>query len=216
MFAVYGEIVFELLGSPDAFESTRTWAYAEHRVVEDRPKLQWLAADLETLELEFHFHSSFTDPAAQAAALTAAAEDHNARALVFGNGVHRGYFIVTSIRTTAQQMSATGDLIAITVRAALKEWAVESEIDALASLAAWFPLLGIVAAPAGTATSSIAYSPGAGTSATVGSAGPGFVAPSISAPGVSPILNSPGLAALPAPHMSVNDIAPSVIVRART
>jgi phage protein U len=139
MFAILGEIVFELLGSPDAFDSIRTWDYAEHHVVEDRPKLQWLVVNLETIELDFHFHTSFTDPAAQAAALIAAAGDHNARALVFGNGVHRGYFIVTSIRTTAQQMSASGDLIAITVRAGLKEWALASEINALASPVAWFP-----------------------------------------------------------------------------
>src|SRR5579864_3066871 len=129
MFAVLGEIVFEVLGSPDSFESTRTWDYAEHQVVDDRPKLQWLAANLEAIELDFYFHSSFTDPSAQAAALIAAAGDHNARALVFGNGIHRGYFIVTSIRTTAKQMSASGDLIAITIRARLKEWAFASEID---------------------------------------------------------------------------------------
>jgi phage protein U len=214
MFAVLGEIVFELLGSPDAFDSTRTWDYAEHHVVEDRPKLQWLAASLETIELDFHFHTSFTDPTAQAAALIAAAGDHNARALVFGNGIHRGYFIVTSIRTTARQMSASGDLIAITVRAGLKEWALESEINASASPVPWFPLVGIVAAPPGAATSSIAYSGGIGVGATVGTSRQGFVSPSISAPGVSPILNLPGVAGLTAPHLSVNDIAPKAIVRA--
>src|ERR1700686_1485961 len=110
MFAVLGEIVFELLSSPEAFDSTRSWDYAEHRVVEDRPKLQWLAAGLQIIELDFHFHISFTNPVAQAAVLTTASGDHNARALVFGNRVHRGYFIVTSMRTTSQQMSSTGDL----------------------------------------------------------------------------------------------------------
>jgi hypothetical protein len=38
------------------------------------------------------FHISFTDPAAQLAALLAAADDHQARALVLGNGVFRGFF----------------------------------------------------------------------------------------------------------------------------
>ncbi len=47
MFALFGEIVFELLTSPDGIESLRSWDYAEHRVVEDRPKLQWIADDLE-------------------------------------------------------------------------------------------------------------------------------------------------------------------------
>jgi phage protein U len=216
MFAVLGEIVFELLGSPDAFESIRTWEYAEHRVIEDRPKLQWLAAGLETIALDFHFHRSFTDPSAQLTALIAAAGDHNARALVFGNGIHRGYFIVTSICTTAQQMSANGELIAITVRAALKEWALESELDASAAPVAWFPLLGIVAAAEGNPANSIANSDGAGMRATIGTSGQRFVAPSISAPGVSPILTVPGIAGLTAPHVSLSDIPPKVIVRAGT
>jgi len=214
MFALFGEIVFEVLGSPDAFESSRSWRYAEHQVVEDRPKLQWLAAGLETIELNFHFHVSFTDPSAQAAALVAAADDHSARALVFGNGVHRGYFIVTSIRTTARQMNANGNLIALTLQAELKEWAFESEIDGLPT--ASFPPVGIVPAPSGSATSSIPYVSGSGVAATIAAPGNTFVASSISAPGVSPILNLPGVAGLTAPHLNVNDIPPSIIVRAGT
>lgn len=214
MFAVLGEIVFELLSSPNEFESTRSWNYAEHRVVEDRPKLQWIANDLETVELVFQFHASFTDPSVQLDALIAAAGDHYARALVFGNGVHRGYFIVTSIRTSSRQMSANGRLIAITVRAVLKEWALESEIDPTASPVAMFPLIGIVAAPPGTKTSAIAYAGAARIRAAPSSPASVYVPPSIASPGVSPLLNIPGVAGLPAPHLTVGDMAPSAIVRA--
>jgi phage protein U len=214
MFAVLGEIVFEALTSPGAFDSIRSWDYAEHQVVEDRPRLQWLAAALETINLDFHFHASFTDSAAQAAALIAAAGDHNARALVFGNGVHRGYFVVTSLRTTAQQMSESGDLIGITMKAALKEWPLASELDPSTSAVPWFPLIGIVAAPPGAATGSIAFSIGSGIGPTLGTPGPTFVPPSISAPGVSPILKLPGAMGLTAPRLSAGDIPASVIVRA--
>jgi phage protein U len=96
MFALLGEISFEVIGSPEVFESSRRFDYAEHRVVEDRPRLQWLAADLESITLAMLFHISFTDPAAQLAALLAAADDHQARALVLGNGVFRGFFVVES------------------------------------------------------------------------------------------------------------------------
>jgi phage protein U len=109
MFAVFGEILFEVLSSPSGFESSRSWDYAEHRVVKDRPKLQWIANALESLELDFHFHASFTDPSAQLDALTAAADDHNERPLVFGNGVHRGYFIVLAMRSTSGRWARTGD-----------------------------------------------------------------------------------------------------------
>ena len=212
MFALFGEIAFVVLDSPDAFESSRRWSYAEHQVVEDRPKLQWLAAGLESIELDFHFHASFTDPAAQIAALTAAAEDHNARALVLGNGVHRGYFIVESMRTTMQQMSANGNLVALTVRVGLKEWAFGAELEGAPT--AWFPLLGIVAAPPGVATGSIAYVGGSGVGTAAAASRSTFLAPPLSAPGISPILNLPAIAGLEAPHLSVSDIPPSAIVRA--
>jgi phage protein U len=75
------------------------------------------------------FHASYIDPAAQLAALIAAGSDHSARALVFGNGDHRGYFVVTEIQTASTQMDAAGAPIAITVNATLRQWAPGSEID---------------------------------------------------------------------------------------
>jgi hypothetical protein len=75
-------------------------------------------------------------------------------------------------------------------------------------------IIGIVAAPPGAVTSSIAYSGGVGASATIGASGRQYVSPSISAPGVSPILKIPGVAGLTAPRLSVGDVPPSVIVRA--
>lgn len=79
MFAAFGEIVFELLGSPDSLESARRWHYAEHRVIEDVARLQWVGDELETMTIAMLFHASYTDPAAQSAALLAAAADHGAR-----------------------------------------------------------------------------------------------------------------------------------------
>ena len=214
MFAVFGEILFEVLSSPSGFESSRSWDYAEHRVVKDRPKLQWIANALESLELDFHFHASFTDPSAQLDALTAAADDHNARPLVFGNGVHRGYFIVLAIRTTSRQMGADGRLIAITVRVSLKEWAFESEISSTTTPVALFPLIGIVAAPPGTKTSSIANAGASGLGAALSTPATNYVPPSIASPGVSPLLKVPGTAGVPTIHLTAGDVAPSAIVRA--
>ena len=117
MFALLGEISFQVIGSPEIFESSRRFDYAEHRVVEDLPRLQWLAAELESITLAMLFHTSFTDPAAQLAALLAAGEDHQARALVLGNGVFRGFFVVESIATSDIQLGADASSIAIHVQA---------------------------------------------------------------------------------------------------
>src|SRR5713101_5388890 len=128
MFAAFGEIIFELLGGPRAIEATRRWDYAEQRVLEDLPRLQWIADGAEIITLEMLFHQSFTNPSSQLAALVAAASDHQARALVFGNGDHRGYFVIESSSTIYQQMSDLGDPVALVVRVALRQWAVAGEL----------------------------------------------------------------------------------------
>lgn len=212
MFAILGEIVFELLGSPQGLQSTRGWDYAEHRVVEDRPRLQWIATGLETIELEFGFHASFTDPSAQLAALLAAAEDHNARPLIFANGVHRGYFVVRSVRTVTQQMNASGGLIAVTARATLTEWALDP--GSIGGTLPAFPLIGAVPAPPGVTTRTIAYRGGTGVAAIARANGSGFVASPIAAPGVSAMLNLPPAAGPSSPRLAPGDVPPSVIVRA--
>jgi len=214
MFAVFGEIVFDLLNAPEDFESTRSWDYAEQRVVEGRPKLQWIATGLEIIELDFQFHASFTDPASQVEALISAANDHSARPLIFGNGVHRGYFIVMSLRTSSRMTAADGSLISITVRAVLKEWASGSEITPTASPFGELPLIGIVTALPGASTGSITFSEPAGVSDVPNAPTTPYVPPSLASPGVSPLLNIPSVDGLPTPQLTFGDVTPSAIVRA--
>lgn len=125
MFAVLGDIPFQIVGSPEAFSDSRGYDYAEHRVVQARPRLQWLADDLMTIRLEMLLHRSFTEPGASLLTLRQAAATHAALPLVFGNGDFRGYFVITRIDTVSRQMSGSGDLFAITVRLCLRESPVE-------------------------------------------------------------------------------------------
>src|SRR5437899_12452161 len=105
MFAVLGEIVFEVLTSPESFQLAAAYSYAEHKVVEAAPRLQWLANELARISLKLRFHVAFTSPKAQMDTLRAAGEDHQARALVFANGVHRGFFVIEQIDETQQQLA---------------------------------------------------------------------------------------------------------------
>jgi phage protein U len=127
VFALLGNIVFRVVGSPDAIESSRRYDYAEHRVLEARPRLQWVGPGLERIELEALLHESFTRPALQLARLGAAAAAHRALALVFGSGEFRGYFVIESITTRSTQHAADGRPIAIRLAVRLREWATERE-----------------------------------------------------------------------------------------
>jgi len=214
MFAVLGEIVFQLVSSPTSAAFVSRWNYAEQPVIEDRPRLQWTGDGLQTISLELQFHRSFTNPALQLAALTAAASDHQARALILGNGDHRGYFVIVSLETTAKQMSGSGDMIAATARAQLKEWALGIELDPNAPPSPTFAPIGLVAAPAGAATGFVTYSPPGGVTSTAAASLVSFVPPSLAAPGVSPVLSNPSLSGTEVRGLLPGDVPVGNIVRA--
>jgi phage protein U len=144
LFALLGEIFFEVLTSPETFSSSSEYHYAEHKVVEARPRLQWLAIELQKISLELSFHVAFTSPALQMAALRAAAEDHQARALVFGNGVFRGYFVIETLEEQHQQLADDGSYVAISARLELREWVPGADFDPLAPPRQASPPPGIV------------------------------------------------------------------------
>lgn len=125
MFAVLGDIPFQVVGSPEALSDSRRYDYAEHRVVQARPVLQWLADDLVTIRLEMLLHRSFTEPLASLLVLQQTASAHAALPLVFGNGEFRGYFVIETIDTVSRQLSGVGDLFAILVRLTLRESPVQ-------------------------------------------------------------------------------------------
>jgi phage protein U len=191
LFAVLGEIQFEVVGSPEAYESAGAYDFPEQRVIESKPRLQWVGDELERLNFELTWHASFTNPAAQLALLRATAAQHLALPLVFGNGWFRGFFVIESIAVKSQQLSAGGAPIAIRVALALKEWIADSQLLPSALPGAALSLLGIADPPAGT----------------VG-AGAGQLAP-----GVSALLSLPSATGTSGPNLEAGDVPASVIVR---
>src|SRR5579862_6940818 len=121
MFALLGDIPFQVIGSPQSLSDSRRYDYAEHRVIQARPQLQWLANDLMTMRLEILLHQAVSSPAANLLALTEAASAHQALPLVFGNGELSGYFVITEIDTVSRQLSGSGDIVSMTVRLDLRE-----------------------------------------------------------------------------------------------
>ena len=212
MFAVLGNILFETLTSPDVFRSSTEYNYATHQIVEAAPRLQWMAANLEKISLELSFHIVFTNPATQMNRLRAAANDHQARALVFGNGQHRGYFVIESLEETHQQLADDGSFIAISTRVELKQWIPGADFDPAAPARTANPAPGVVVGAASTAGTSV---PGSSVSrlSSVG-VGPGsaYSATPYSSPGVSGLATRGVNTGRPATAFS--DVLPPTIVRA--
>ncbi len=188
MFAVLGDIEFEVVGSPESYESADGYDFPEQRVIESKPRLQWVGDELERLNFELMWHASFTNPATQLALLRATAATHLALPLVFGDGGFRGFFVIESIKVKSQQLSAGGAPIAIRVALALKEWIADAP-SLFSSLS--FTTLGITTASTNTAASS-----SNGTT-----------------PGVTALLNIPSATGTSGPNLEADDVPAAVIVR---
>ncbi len=195
MFAMLGVIPFEFDGSPEGYDSTSGYNYAELRVIGGKPVLQWIGDDLQRLNFDLVFNVSFTNPALQLMALRTAAALHLAYPLVFGIGTYVGLFVIESIKLKATVMTDLGGLVSIKVGLALKEF-VSNEPATLTALAAAAitPLLGIAPPPTAPASSN-------GSAAT---------------PRASPLLSVPSATAAAeaiAPSLDFGDVPLATIVR---
>lgn len=184
----------------------REYNYAEHRVVQNTPQLQWLADGLETIELELLLHSTIADPALRLFELQTAAKLHEALPLVFGNGDFRGFFVIAAIGAVSRQHSAAGDPQVIRVRMVLREWpfAIDPNLPATPN----FTPIGLVAAPIGVPTGSGIPSPTApvAQAATTGTA-------ALAAAGISALLTLGGPGGPPSPTVQPGDIPTATITR---
>ncbi len=200
MFAILGDIVFEVVSSPENLVSMRQYDYAEHRVVQNTPQLQWLADGLETLEFEMLLHGAVADPALRLFELETAAALHEALPLVFGNGDFRGFFVIAAIGAVSQQLSAAGDPLVIRVRMVLREWplAFDPNLPPVPN----FTPIGLVSG-AGAGTSTTTPTAQAVTSGTT----------TLPAAGVSAVLTLGGPSGPPSPGVQPGDISTAAITR---
>ncbi|MFE8048745.1 phage tail protein [Brenneria goodwinii] len=122
MFAVLGDIEFELITYWDGFESTFGVDYAEHSRIEGKPGLQFIGEQLDEFRISLVFHSMYCTPDSELARLRRAMRAHQALALVFGNGDYRGWFVVTAVTASSQQTDASGNVMAMTAEVTLREY----------------------------------------------------------------------------------------------
>lgn len=123
MFAQLGDIQFDLITSFNTMSTSQKVDYAEHAVIDGKPRLQWVGDALEEISLRLSFNAGFCDPTAELKSLRDAASQHCAMALVLGNGEYRGNYVISEIGDDIQQTFAEGTLIAVDVDVKLKEWA---------------------------------------------------------------------------------------------
>lgn len=131
-FAYLGDIPFDLPTHFDGVTERIGADFAEHALIERKPRLQYVGDKLDEHDIEFTMHSLFCDPEVEMAKLRDAVRAHEALLFVYENGNIAGRFVVVSLDQTPVQMMRDGTLIALSSRMQLREY-VEDAPEASAT-----------------------------------------------------------------------------------
>lgn len=122
MYALLGDIQFDLITYFDGFESQFGADFAEHALIAGKPRLQFMGDKLDEIRIQLAFHAYYCDPEAELAKLKAALVAHQAMTLVLGNGDYKGWFVLTDVQSFSKQTDQAGTLIALDANITLREF----------------------------------------------------------------------------------------------
>ncbi|KHN50965.1 phage tail protein [Pectobacterium fontis] len=122
MFAVLGNVEFNVIAYWDGFDASFGADYAEHNRIEGKPGLQFIGAKLDEMRISLAFHQQYCSPEVELARLNEAMRAHQAMALVFGNGDYRGWFVITALTSTSQHTDSKGNVLAMKAELTLREY----------------------------------------------------------------------------------------------
>jgi phage protein U len=122
MFAQLGDIEFDLITYFNGLNESRTYNFAQHERINNKPLLQYMGLDLQEQDLKLNFHASFCVPEDELKALQSIASKGTPLKFIKGNGEYVGVFVITEIVSATEQASKEGDLISIQVDLKLREY----------------------------------------------------------------------------------------------
>ena len=97
MYAMIGDVRFEMLTSFNSIEESHKANFARHEVLAGRPRLQAMGNDLTALRLSVRLHWMIGNPDTAYDGLLAAKESQQAQAFVYGSGRFVGWFVIESL-----------------------------------------------------------------------------------------------------------------------
>ncbi len=122
MFAILGEVEFDLITYFDGLETRFGADYAEHALIARKPRLQFVGDKLDEVRIDLVFHASYCHPEAELVRLKKALASHDALSLVLGNGDYKGRFVITGLTATGRHTDTAGTLLAVEASMELREF----------------------------------------------------------------------------------------------
>lgn len=122
MFAILGEVEFDLITYFDGLETRFGAEYAEHALIARKPRLQFVGDKLDEVKIDLVFHASYCDPEAELVRLRNALASHAALSLVLGNGDYKGRFVIADLTAIGRHTDTAGTLLAVEASVELREF----------------------------------------------------------------------------------------------
>lgn len=122
MFAILGDIEFNVTGGIVGMELRSAADWAEHARIKGKPLLEWIGEGLDEINLSIELRAQLGDPEARWRALREAKTKHQPLALVLGNGDYLGPQVVAELNLVHRRMSPTGQLAVAALQLSLREY----------------------------------------------------------------------------------------------
>lgn len=121
MYAQLGNIRFEGLKGFSNFSHERGVNYAQHELINGKPRLQSVGDNLDSISFGMYLHSEFTNPEADIETLRLAMQNREVLPLLLGNGRILGFFVIPNFSQENSFTDPLGNLIEVTLNVELLE-----------------------------------------------------------------------------------------------
>ena len=121
MYAQLGNIRFEGLKGFSNFSHERGVNYAQHELINGKPRLQAVGENLDSISFGMYLHSQFTNPEADIETLRLAMQERKILPLILGNGRVLGFFVIPNFSQINSFTDPVGNIIEVTLSIELLE-----------------------------------------------------------------------------------------------
>lgn len=133
MYAQLGSIQFTPMKGFTGMASTLETNFAEHALIEGKPKLQRIGTNLTAIEVSILLDVAFCNVQSEIDALNSSRESAEVMPLIMGDGRFVGTFVIKTVSDTPLHSSADGTVLQSEVTLALLEFANANSETAFAS-----------------------------------------------------------------------------------
>jgi len=122
MWAILGDIEFEVIASPSGAEQRFGATFVEHGRVSGKPLVEAVGGEREEIHWTILLHERVHDVDARLRAIRAATAAQQPLALVMGDGTYLGPWLIVEGALTSKKTTAAGSLVSAELQITLREY----------------------------------------------------------------------------------------------